>query len=77
LGIVLTTELVAKLIKETLPSPVLATAARFSTGSIAMADGVAPTGILALGAVGIDEGFGVTARFTAETDGKFAVIPGF
>jgi hypothetical protein len=76
-GIVLTTEFVARLIKETLPSPEFTTAARFNTGSTAMADGLAPTVMLALGAVGIDAGLGVTARFTAETGGGFAVIPGF
>ena len=40
--------------REMLPSAVLATAARFNIGSIAIADGLAPTAILALGAVGID-----------------------
>jgi hypothetical protein len=77
LGIVLTTELVAKLIKETLPSPVLATAAMFNTGSIAIADGLAPTAMVAPGAVGMDAGLGVTAKFTAETEDRFAEMPGF
>src|SRR5262249_51185737 len=39
--------------------------------------GLAPTVMVALGAVGIDEGFGVTAKFTAEVEGRFAAIPGF
>ena len=65
------------MIKETLPSPEFATAARFNTGSMAIAAGLAPTVMLALGAIGIEEGFGVTAKFTAEVDGRLAVIPGF
>ena len=71
------TEFVARLIKETLPSAEFATAARFNTGSTAIAEGLAPTVMVALGAVGIDGGFGVTAKFTAEMDGRFGAIPGF
>src|SRR5580704_3814795 len=59
--------LVATLIMLTLFDPVFATTARPNTGSIAIADGLVPTPIEALGAVGNE--VGSTPMFTAEIEG--------
>jgi hypothetical protein len=59
--------LVATLMILTLFDPVFATTARPNTGSIAIADGLVPTPIEALGAVG--NAVGSTPMFTAEIAG--------